>query len=176
MLRDLYRRQDGAGEPATRAVALLADYDRSPLSRDIEILCAHFATDGSVRGVVAGLRAPVLVDNAGALHDVALGEPIAVAARRLAGALRPFSCSLADGTFALFDDGMAPDATRRLDRTSALGRIAEHLVGRHQDPQRAAEDVVAEAVKRYKRRHSDDFFAFVARRRHSQRSEIVQPS
>ncbi|HXU71466.1 MAG TPA: hypothetical protein VN947_19170 [Polyangia bacterium] len=176
VLRDLYRRQGRAEPPAARVAALLGDYDASPLSRDIEILCAHLASDGSVSGVVAGLRAPVIIDAAGALHDVALGEPLAVGARRLAGTLRPFRCSLADGAFALFDDGMAPDAARRLDRTDALGRIADHLVRRRHDPQRAAEDVVAEAVKRYKKRHSDDLFAFVARRRHSQRSEIVQPS
>ena len=118
-----------------------------------------------MRGVVAGLRAPVLVDGRGALADVALGEPIAVAARRLAGPLRPFACSLADGAFALFDDGMAPDAARRLDRTDALERLADRLVRKREDPQSAAEDVVAEAVKRYKKRHSDDFFALVIRRK-----------
>jgi stage II sporulation SpoE-like protein len=171
VLRDLYRRQGGAWEsdarvasPDSRIAALLADYERSPLSRDVEILCAHFASDGAVQGVVAGLRAPVLVDNAGAIHDVALGAPVAVTARRLAGPLRPFSCSLADGVFALFDDGMAPDAERRLDRTTALERLAERLVRKKEDPQSAAEDVVAEAVKRYKKRHTDDLFAFVARR------------
>ncbi len=165
VLRDLYRRQSGALPPDARTLALLADYDRSPLARDVEILCAHFATDGAVTGVVAGLRAPVVIDNAGALHDVALGDPLAVSARRLAGTLRPFSATLADGAFALFDDGMAPAAARRLDRTAALERLAERLARKKADPQSAAEDVVAEAVKRYKKRHSDDFFAFVARRR-----------
>ena len=165
VLRDLYRRQ-GRAEPDARVAALLADYDQSPLARDVEILCAHLATDGSVRGVVAGLRAPVLIDDAGALHDVALGDPIATpSARRLAGTLRPFAAALADGAFALFDDGMAPDAVRRLDRTAALERLAERLARRREDPQSAAEDVVAEAVRRYKKRHSDDFFAFIARRR-----------
>jgi hypothetical protein len=167
VLRDLYRRQGRATEPDARVAALLADYEQSPLARDVEILCAHFATDGAVRGVVAGLRAPVIIDNAGALHDVALGEPLPQlsSARRLAGTLRPFSATLADGAFALFDDGMAPDAARRLDRTTALVRLADRLGRKREDPQSAAEDVVAEAVKRYKKRHSDDFFAFVARRR-----------
>ena len=164
VLRDLYRRQGRALEPAERITALLADYAASPLSRDVEILCAHLDRDGLVRGVLAGLRAPVLIDAAGAVHDVALGDPLAAPARRLAAPLRPFECSLADGTLALFDDGMAPDAERRLDRTDALVRVAERLARRHEDPQTAAEDIVAEAVKRYRKRHSDDFFAFIARR------------
>jgi len=163
VLRDLYRRQGRADDPAARVAALFADYDVSPLSRDVEILCAHFGADGVVRGVLAGLRAPVLIDAAGALHDVALGDAIACDARRLAAPLQPFRCTLADGVFALFDDGMAPDAARRLDRTAALARIAERLTRGREDPQTAAEDVVAEAVKRYKKRHSDDFFALVAR-------------
>lgn len=163
VLRDLYRRQGRADDPAARVVALLADYEASPLSRDVELLCAHFAADGSVRGVLAGLRAPVLVDRAGALRDVALAAPLPVDARRLAAPLQPFACSLADGAFALFDDGMPADAARRLDRTDALARVADRLTRRHADPQSAAEDIVAEAVKRYRKRHSDDFFAFVAR-------------
>jgi len=164
VLRDLYRRQGRALEPSERVAALMADYAASPLSRDVEILCAHLDRDGVVRGVLAGLRAPVVIDAAGALHDVALAEPLTTPTRRLAAPLRPFQCSLADGVFALFDDGMAPDAERRLDRTDALSRIAERLRRRHEDPQTAAEDVVAEAVKRYRKRHSDDLFAFVARR------------
>jgi hypothetical protein len=164
VLRDLYRRQSRALPPADRVAALLADYASSPLSRDIEILCAHLDRDGVVRGVLAGLRAPVVIDAAGALHDVALGEPLPIPARRLAAPLRAFECSLADGAFALFDDGMAPDAERRLDRTDALARMADRLARRREDPQTAAEDLVAEAVKRYRKRHSDDFFAFVARR------------
>ena len=59
VLRDLYRRQGGASDPAARVAALFADYERSPLARDVELLCAHFAADGDVRGVLAGLRAPV---------------------------------------------------------------------------------------------------------------------
>jgi len=163
VLRDLYRRQGRAADPAARIAALLADYDASPLSRPVEILGAHLGGDGVVRGVVAGLRAPVVIDGAGALHDVALGAALPSTARRLAAPLRPFECSLAGGAFALFDDGMAPDAPRRLDRTAALARIADRLTRRHQDPQSAAEDAVAEAVKRYRQRHTDDFFAFVAR-------------
>jgi hypothetical protein len=164
VLRDLYRRQGRAADPAARVTALLADYAASPLSRDVEILCAHFAGDGGVTGVLAGLRAPVLIDGAGALHDVPLGAPLSSPPRRLSAPLQPFQCSLADGAFALFDDGMPPDAERRLDRTGALERIADRLVRRKEDPQTAAEDVVAEAVKRYRKRHSDDFFAFIARR------------
>jgi hypothetical protein len=167
VLRDLYRRQGRALEPGERVAALLADYAASPLSRDVEVLCAHLDRDGVVRGVLAGLRSPVLIDAAGALHEVALGEPLATPPRRLAAPLRPFECSLADGAFALFDDGMAPDAARRLDRTDALARMAERLARRHEDPQTAAEDIVSEAVKRYRKRHSDDFFAFIARRHKS---------
>jgi hypothetical protein len=163
VLRDLYRRQGRAADPAARISALLAEYDASPLSRAVELLCAHFGRDGIVRGVVAGLRAPVLIDGAGALRDVALGAAQASGSQRLAAPLRAFECALADGTFALFDDGMAPEAARRFDRTAALERIADHLTRRRQDPQTAAEDVVAEAVKRYRKRHSDDFFALVAR-------------
>jgi len=163
VLRDLYRRQGRASDPAARVAALLADYEASPLARNVELLCAHFAADGAVRGVLAGLRAPVLIDSGGALHDVALAAPLPVDARRLAAPLQPFACSLADGAFALFDDGMAPDAARRLDRTDALTRVADRLARRHEDPQTAAEDIVAEAVKRYRKRHSDDFFAFIAR-------------
>lgn len=165
VLRDLYRRQGRASDPAARVAALLADYDASPLSRDVEILCAHFGRDGVVRGVVSGLRPPVLIDGAGALHEVTLGAGLAASARRLTAPLCPFECTLAGGAFALFDDGMPPDAARRLDRTAALERIADRLTRRHEDPQRAAEDVVAEAVKRYRKRHSDDFFALVARAR-----------
>ena len=62
VLRDLYRRQGRAAEPAARVAALLADYDASPLSREVEILCARLGADGSVRGVIAGLRAPVVID------------------------------------------------------------------------------------------------------------------
>ncbi|HEX6835899.1 MAG TPA: SpoIIE family protein phosphatase [Polyangia bacterium] len=163
VLRDLYRRQGRAMPPAARVTALLGDYDASPLSRDVEILCAHFGADGAVSGVLAGLRPPVLIDGAGALHEVELGAAVTSTARRLAAPLQPFHCSLADGTFALFDDGMAPAADRRLDRTAALARIADRLTRRHEDPQTAAEDIVAEAVKRYRKRHSDDFFALVAR-------------
>ncbi len=165
VLRDLYRRQGRAAEPAARVAALLADYDASPLSREVEILCARLGADGSVRGVIAGLRAPVVIDAIGALHDVALGEPLSLGARRLSAPLRPFQCSLADGAFALFDDGLPPDAERRLPPAVALAHIADRLVRRHHDPQSAAEEVVAEAVKRYRKRHSDDFFALVARRR-----------
>ena len=163
VLRDLYRRQGRAMPPAARVTALLGDYDASPLSRDVEILCAHFGADGAVSGVLAGLRPPVLIDDAGALHEVPLGAAVTSTARRLAAPLQPFQCSLADGAFALFDDGMAPGAERRLDRTAALARIADRLTRRHADPQSAAEEIVAEAVKRYRKRHSDDFFAFVAR-------------
>ncbi|MGZ3404882.1 MAG: hypothetical protein ACXVAN_00455, partial [Polyangia bacterium] len=87
-----------------------------------------------------------------------------LAARRLVQPLRSFECTLADGAFALFDDGMPLDAERRLPTAVALARIAERLVERREDPQSAAEDVVAEAVKRYRKRHTDDFFALVARR------------
>jgi stage II sporulation SpoE-like protein len=164
VLRDLYRRQSSAAEPEMRVARLLADYDASPLSRDVEILCAHFAAGGGVRGVITGLPLPVLIDGGGATRQVDLGDALLLSARRLAAPLRPFRCSLADGTFALFDDGMPPDAERRLAPAVALAWIAERLVQRREDPQSAAEDVVAEAVKRYRKRHSDDFFAFVVRR------------
>jgi len=165
VLRDLYRRQDGAGEPAARVAALLGDYDQSPLSRDVELLCAHLGADGLVRGVIAGLRAPVIIDPAGALHSVPLGDPLPIAARRLAAPPRPFACSLADGAFAVFDDGLPAAAARRFAPAEALARIAEHLVRRGDSAPAAAAAVVAEAVKRTRKRHRDDFFALVARRR-----------
>jgi hypothetical protein len=166
VLRDLYRRQGEAAstDPAARVSSLLADYEASPLSRSIEILCAHFGPDGVVRGVLAGLSAPVIVDSAGAPREVALGPELPLSARRLAQPLRAFECSLSNGAFALFDDGMPLAAERRLATRVALERIADRLVRRHEDPQSAAEDVVAEAVKRYRKRHSDDLFALVARR------------
>lgn len=164
VLRDLYRRQDPSLSPAERAAALLAGYDEAPLARAVELLLLRLGADGRVDGVIAGLRAPTLVDDGGALHPVPLGAPQAVAARRLAGPLRPFHCSLADGALVLFDDGMPPDAARRLPLDGALARIADRLVRRREDPQAVADDVVAEAVKRYRKRHTDDFFALVATR------------
>lgn len=163
VLRDLYRRQGGVADPEARVTDLLADYQASPLCRDVEILCAHLGRDGRVRGVIAGLRAPVLVDGAGALREVALGAPLSIATPRVPAPLRRFECDLADGAFALFDDGMSPAADRRFDPTDALRRIADRLAHRRQTPQAAADDVVAEAVRRYRKRHSDDFFAFIAR-------------
>lgn len=165
VLRDLYRRQGGALPPAERVTALLADYDTAPLGRTAELLCAHFGTDGVVRGVVAGLPAPSRIDGAGVLDPVRLGAPLPLSARRLAGPLRSFECTLADGALALFDDGMPADAARRLPREAALQRIADRLVRRGDDPQATAEDAVAQAVKRYRKRHTDDFFALVVRRR-----------
>jgi hypothetical protein len=164
VLRDLYRRQGRATDPAARVAALLADYDLSPLSRNLEILCAHFGADGIVHGVVAGLRAPVVIDTGGALRELDLGAALPLAARRLAQPLRPFQCALTDGAFAMFDDGLPHDAARRLRPAVALAHIADRLVRRHEDPQSAVEDVVAEAIKRYRKRHSDDFFALVVRR------------
>jgi stage II sporulation SpoE-like protein len=163
VLRDLYRRQDPSLAPAARATALLAAYDEAPLARAVELLVLHLGADGRVQGVIAGLRPPALVDADGALHPATLGAPLAVTARRLAGPLRPFECSLADGALVLFDDGMPLDAARRLTIEHALERIADRLVRRREDPQSAADDVVAEAVKRYRKKHSDDFFALVTR-------------
>ncbi|MGZ3407716.1 MAG: hypothetical protein ACXVAN_14800, partial [Polyangia bacterium] len=130
VLRDLYRRQGGAVDPAARAAALLADYEASPLSRNLEILCAHFGADGIVRGVIAGLRAPAVIDAAGAVHEVVLGPALPLSARRLVQPLRSFECTLTDGAFALFDDGMPLDAERRLPTPVALARIADRLVER----------------------------------------------
>jgi hypothetical protein len=163
VLRDLYRRQGRADDPAARVAALLSHYESSPLARSVEILVAQLGADGRVRGVVAGLRPPVLIDAAGAVHAVPLGDALPVDVRRLAAPLRPFECSLREGTFALFDDGMAPSATRRLAPDAALHRLAE-LLRKSADAQTAAEDLVAEAVKRYRKKHTDDFFVFVARR------------
>ena len=165
VLRDLYRRQGRAGEPAARVATLLTDYDASPLSRGLEILCAHFDADGVVRGVIAGLRPPVVIDRSGAVRELPLGPPLPLSAHRLALALRPFQCGLSDGAFAVFDDGLPHDADRRLPPAVALERVADRLVRGGQDPQSTAEEVVAEAVKRYRNRHSDDFFVLVVRAR-----------
>src|SRR5207247_7918136 len=112
-----------------------------------------------VRGVIAGLRAPACLRPDGSVRAVALGEPLAAPPRRLAAPLRPFSAALAEGAFALFDDGMPATASRRLSPQAALAHMAERLWLRSDDVQSVAEDAVAVAVKRYRKRHSDDFFA-----------------
>lgn len=165
VLRDLHRRQGRADDLVAGVTALLADYAAAPLSRPVELLCVRFGADGVVHGVVAGLRPPTLIDNIGALHPVTPGEPLAMSSPRLAAPLRPFCCTLHDGALALFDDGLPAEAPRRLDPARALERIADALVRRRHDAQSAAEEVVADAVKRYRKRHSDDFFVLVARRR-----------
>lgn len=162
VLRDLYRRQDRALPPSARAAALLAAYDQAPLARAVELMLLRLGRDGRVDGVVAGLRAPSLVGGDGAVRALPLGAPLEVAARRLAGPLRPFAGSLADGALVVFDDGMPPAAPRRFALDQALERIAERLTHKREDPQTAADDVVAEAVKRWRKRHTDDFFALVA--------------
>jgi stage II sporulation SpoE-like protein len=183
VLRDLYRRQGraeasptarhslafvpsghDARSPAARVATLLLAYDESPLSRDVEILCAHLGADGIVRGVVAGLRPPVLVDGKGGVHPVALGDALPSASRRLAAPLCPFECSLAAGALALFDDGLPPTAARPVAPDRVLAELAERL-HRGADAQSAADAAVADVVKRYRKKHSDDFFALVARRR-----------
>jgi hypothetical protein len=163
VLRDLYRRQDGKGEPAERVAALLADYEDSPLARDLEILCARIDHDGTVRGVVAGLNAPARIDG-GVAKPVALGDPLPLRARRLSAPLRPFTAALDDGALALFDDGMPAGAARRWSYAAALAFIAERLGRGDADAQAIADAVVAEAIKRYRQRHSDDFFALVITR------------
>lgn len=165
LLRDLYRRQLGVDDLAARLAALLADYDVAPLARDVELLCARFGADGVVHGLVAGLRAPTLIDNIGAVHEVALGDPLPLTARRLASPLRPFRCTLADGALALFDDGLPAHAPRPIAPERVLAHLADRLVRHKDDAQTAAEDAVADAVKRWRKRHTDDFFALVARRR-----------
>jgi hypothetical protein len=165
VLRDLYRRQGGVGDPTTRITALLGDYDASPLARDLELLCARLGADGVVSGVIAGLHAPRLIDPAGAIHPVALGDPLPLDARRLIAPLRAFECSLSDGALALFEDGLPADAARRLPLDASFLRLADRLARRGADAQSAVDDLVADAVKRYRKRHSDDFFALVARRR-----------
>jgi hypothetical protein len=165
LLRDLYRRQGGADEPAARVAALVANYEASPLSCAIELVCAHFGADGRVRGVLSGLHAPVLIDTSGGSRELALGAPAPLpqSSRRLVAPLRSFECALADGALALFEDGVAASPDRRFSQTAALALIADRLVGRGQDAQAAAEAVVAEAVKRYKKHQRDDLFALVVR-------------
>jgi hypothetical protein len=168
VLRDLYRRQPARRDPGERIAALLADYDAAPLGRRLELLCVRLHSDGAIDGVVAGLPAPSLIDAAGAVRAVPLRDPIAASAQRLAAPLRPFSCRIDEGVFVIFDDGLPASEPRRFDLRAALARIADRLIERRLDAQSAAEDVVAEAVKRYHKRHSDDFFALVVRAKNKQ--------
>jgi hypothetical protein len=164
VLRDVYRWQHAIDDPGERVARVAADYDASPLARDIELLCAHFDADGSVRGVVSGLRAPACIDVDGVVRALPLGDPLPLQARRLNAPLRPFAFSLADGALAIFDDGMPAHAPRRLTIDDVLARMADRLRRRHHDAQSVAEEAVAEAVQRYRQRHSDDFFALVVTR------------
>ncbi|MDB4966192.1 MAG: hypothetical protein JWN44_1881 [Myxococcales bacterium] len=166
LLRDLYRRQGRVDDLGARVAALLEDYASSPLARNVELLIAQLGRDGTVRGVVAGLRAPALVDAAGVARAVELGEVLRqVDVRRLTAPLRPFECSLRDGTLVVFDDGMPEGAAeRRFGWDAAVGRVAV-MLRKGGDAQGAADAVVGEAVRRYRRRQTDDFFAFVVRGR-----------
>jgi hypothetical protein len=167
VLRDLYRRHSGVDDPAARIAALLADYDASPLGRNVEILFAQLGADGNVRGVVAGLRPPVVIeaDATQPPNPLPLGDPIAVESRRLTAPLRSFAHTLRPGdAFALFDDGLSPEAPRRWPTDTALARLADHL-RQGEDAESATDVTVAEAVKRYRKKHTEDFFALVARRR-----------
>ena len=121
-------------------------------------MLARISADGKVRGVIAGLPPPSVLGSDGA-RAVELGAPLAIESPRLAKPLRPFAADVGEGGFALFDDGMAPDATRRFLPDEALAHIATQLGKK--DAQSLAEDVVARAVKRYRKKHSDDFLAIV---------------
>jgi hypothetical protein len=120
----------------------MAEYEASPLARDVGILCAQLHGDGRVDGVVAGLRAPGLVGDGA--REVALGDAIDVAATKLTAPLRPFACSLADGAFVVVEP-----------REVALADVSA-------GPRAAVDAAVKHAVKRYGKHHSDDFFALVA--------------
>jgi hypothetical protein len=159
VLRDLYRRiepERGAGEPAEVARALLTAYDDSPLGRPVELLLVRISSAGRVRGVAAGLRPPSLVVD-GRAQPIATGEPLPVSARRLVGQLRQFAASLDGRALILFDDGMPESAPRRLALGDALARMAAAVAAR--GPQAAADEAIAAAVKQYRKKHSDDFFA-----------------
>ena len=162
VLRDLYRRviadREDVPELEAAARALLGAYEQSPLGRPIELVLARISASGKVRGLVAGLRPPSVLSDGGA-RPVELGPPLAIESPRLAKPLRAFSVDVGEGGFALFDDGLAPDAPRRFLPDEALTRIATQLGKK--DAQSLAEEVVARAVKRYRKRHSDDFLAIV---------------
>jgi hypothetical protein len=164
VLRDLYRRQAADVDPATRASALLLAYDASPLARDVELLCAHFGADGVVRGVVSGLAAPSCLAAGGQARALPLGDALSLPTRRLRAPLRPFTFALADGAFALFDDGRPAGAARRWSPADALAHMAERWARTPHELAPIAEAAVVEAVKRYRKRHSDDFFALIAAR------------
>jgi hypothetical protein len=161
VLRDVYRWQHTVSEPAERVARMMADYEASPLARDVELLCAHFDVNGYVRGVISGLRSPVCIDGHGAVRALTLDEPLTLRARRLPAPLTPFTASLAEGAFAIFDDGMPADAPRRLAPADVLAHMADRLRRKRQDAQSVAEEAVAEAVGAYRKRHTDDFFALV---------------
>jgi hypothetical protein len=160
VLRDLYRRVEG-GSPEARLEALMAAYQQSPLGRPVELLLARMGPDGSVHGVAAGLSPPSLVgDDGERVEAVTLGPPLA-GDGRLAPPARPFDARLDGRALVLFDDGLPAAAARRLTRAEVLARAVELA---RRDPQSVADDLVALAVGRYHKQHSDDFFALVVRR------------
>jgi hypothetical protein len=147
VLRDLYRRTE-PGEPAARARALLAAYEASPLGRPVELLLLRVAPDG-VRGVAAGLAPPAIAGK-----PIELGDPVAFDSKRLVAPLRQFAAPLS-GTLAIFEDGLPPGAPRRHSPPEALAQLARGV-----EPER----VVAQAVKRWRGKHTDDFFALTVER------------
>ncbi|HUS68177.1 MAG TPA: SpoIIE family protein phosphatase [Kofleriaceae bacterium] len=158
VLRDLYRRVGDSPTALAQAAALLAAYDASPLGRPVELLLMRLSADGTVDGVTAGLDPPSVISS-GTVTALALGEPLEVASRRLAAPLRPFATRLDGAALALYDDGLPAAAPRRLPIAAALEHLAAGV--EQTDPQALAEALVAEAVKRYKKKQTDDLFALV---------------
>jgi Stage II sporulation protein E (SpoIIE) len=161
VLRDLYRRtapESGAPEDVVRA--LMDAYDRAPLGRAVELLVVRFAPSGRAYGLAAGLRAPSVLEG-GVAREAPLGAPIDVGAQRLAAPLRPFSIERA-GAIAIFDDGMPPGAPRRYTPDEALARVAVAAGAARRTAQDVADDAVDHAVKQWRKKQSDDFFAFLA--------------
>jgi hypothetical protein len=170
VLRDLYRRvvrEPGAAvdDPAELVARLLAAYDDSPLGRPVELMLVRVSPAGEVRGVVAGLRPPSIVEE-GAPRAIAIGPALEVHAERLEGPLRPFAASAGDRPILIFDDGMPEDAPRRYAPSEALERMARFAgeKGHEKDAQAIADDAVAHAVKRWHKKHTDDFFALAITR------------
>jgi hypothetical protein len=166
VLRDLYRRIErapGVREPAEVAAALLAAYDASPLARPVELLLMRVAPSGALRGVVAGLKPPSLVEQ-GAPRAIPVGEPLPIDAHRLAKPLRQFAADAGERAILLFDDGMPEEAPRRYPPAEALARMARVTDRAPRDAQAIADDAVAAAVKHWHKKHSDDFFALAITR------------
>src|SRR5581483_6191890 len=170
VLRDLYRRVERAAnlkEPAEIAEALLAEYDQSPLARPVELLLMRVSPSGAVRGVVAGLAPPSLVEE-GAPRAIPAGEPLPIDARHLARPLRQFAADLGERALLFFDDGMPAEAPRRFAPKGALARMAAAAAAQTargaNDAQAIADDAVQQAVKHWHKKHTDDFFALAITR------------